>query len=233
MIVLPHREGHAVVTQAEHARMCGVLGRAWADPVSDEVILAAEQHELGMLAFDADPELDPDRGLPRTVNRMRLEAHLPLRLDGPRRLAEASPYAALLASLHHTSFYSKPPVYGLLRRPGRLIAAYLRESRAFQDELRARVDVPGQQVDRDWRLVRNWDGCAHRLMFGEDPDQDPWPFTPDRLALTLEARLLEGTFSDRGEMLRALASAPRIELSYELARPSTSRRSSESPSPPG
>jgi hypothetical protein len=230
VIVLPHERGHAVIEQAEHARQCGELARAWAQPQAPDVVLAAEEHELGMVEWDRAPELDDSSGLPRTVTRMRLEAHLPLRLDGPRRLAQRSPYAALLASLHHVSFYTKPPVHGLLRRPGRLIAAYLRESAAFQEELRAQVDASEEQVDRDWRLVRRWDGISHMLLHDRPADLEPWPFRKDTVEVPITARLLERTFEDREALHAALAAAPAIELPYVIERSSTARRSSESDS---
>jgi len=224
-----------VIAQAEHARQCAELARAWAGSPSDEVVLAAEEHELGMRDWDREPDLDLETGLPRTITRMRLEVHLPLRLDGPRRLAQRSAYAALLASLHHVSFYRKPSAYDRLRRAGRLIGSYLRESAAFQAELRSGLDVPEQQVERDWRLVRAWDGISHGLMHELAPADtlDPWPFARDRVDVPMQARLLEGTFSDREALHRALAEAPLVELPYALTRSSTTRRSSESPSPSG
>lgn len=234
MIVLPHEQGHVVIEQVEHARQCAELARAWADRPSDDVVLAAEQHELGMTEWDREPDLDPETGLPRTITRMRLEVHLPLRLEGPRRLAERSPYAALLASLHHVSFYRRPPAYGLVRRAGRLIASYLRESAAFQTELRAELDPPPEQVERDWRLVRRWDGISHTLMHESEPSPPaPWPFARDHVDVPMRARVLEGTFSDRKSLHRALAGAPVIEIPYALARSSTTRRSSESDSRTG
>ena len=217
-----------MIEQAEHARQCGELARAWAEPPAPEVVLAAEQHELGMVEWDRAPELDPENGLPRTVTRMRLEAHLPLRLEGPRRLADRSRYAALLVSLHHVSFYRKPPVYGLLRRDGRRIAAYLGESARFQAELRSRLEVADEQVERDWRLVRRWDGISHMLLHGRPSELDPWPFKGDRVEVPVTARVLERGYEDREALHAALAEAPSIELPYAIERSSTIRRSSGS-----
>lgn len=227
--------------------MCGELARAWGnerfgelDPAED-LCLAAEQHELGMLEWDRDPALDPQTGLPVTVSGMELSTHLPLRLLGPERLRAQSPYAALLVSLHHTSFYAQPPKLGLLRKRGRQINSYLAGSAEFQRQLREELGAPDPQVERNWRLVRAWDGLSHCLMYDRAPGAleavpsadgrlarlkfgerdghhtlDPWPFQSERVSASTEARLLERTFSDRESLRGGLARAPQIDLSYEL-----------------
>jgi hypothetical protein len=233
------------VTQQEHARMCAELGRAWGNerfgPVDPEVVLASEQHELGMLEWDRAPSLDPASGLPATVRRMDPSAHLPLRLLGPERLREQSPHAALLASLHHTSFYERPPMHGLLRRRGRQIRSYLTRSERFQRELRAELGVPEPELERGWRLVRAWDGLSHILLHGRAPTAlqqvpaaggelvaihltprdgalslDPWPFSTDRLSISVGGARLLRSFSEEEEMQEALRRAPRAELSWQL-----------------
>src|SRR5438445_591647 len=78
VIVLTHPGGHAAVAQQAHAWMCGQLARAWGNArfgvvvPAEEVCLAAEQHELGMVDWDLAPALDPDTGLPATVTRLDL-----------------------------------------------------------------------------------------------------------------------------------------------------------------
>ncbi len=228
--------------------MCGQLARAWGnepfgapDP-SDSLHLAAEQHELGMLEWDGAPALDPDTGLPVTVSEMDLATHLPLRLRGPERIRDRDPYAALLVSLHHTSFYSQPPLVGLLRRPGRQINSYLARSAEFQRRLRDELGVADSEVERNWRLVRAWDGLSHKLLHDRVPGAlgpvptanggstalelsrsdegsyalEPWPFAPERIVASADACLLEGTYRDRESLREGLATARRIELNYEL-----------------
>jgi hypothetical protein len=225
--------------------MCGQLARAWGNErfatPAEEVCLAADQHEIGMLEWDRAPELDAASGLPKPVTRMDLSTHLPLRLRGPERLAAQSPYAALVASLHHTSFYAKPHPLGLVRRPGRQIRAYLRRSADFQERMRTEAGASDAEIERDWRLVRTWDALSHTLLQDRVPRTlegvpaaagewvgldvsardgtytvDPWPFASRRVVVNSEGWLLERAFGDPDELHRALASAPRIELSYEL-----------------
>jgi hypothetical protein len=44
----------------------------------------------------------------------------------------------------------------------------------------------------------------------------PWPFRPDRLALSVEARLLRGSAGDQRQLDEAVAAAPLESLSVEL-----------------
>lgn len=236
------------MAQQSHAWMCGQIGRAWGNDgfgdvvPREEVCLAAEQHELGMVDWDLEPGLDVQTGLPAPVTRLDLDTHLPLRLHGPRRLAGQSRYAALIASLHHVSFYDGPGRLGRMRRPGRQIEDYLRRSATFQAQLRATLPASDAEIERNWRLVRAWDGLSHALLLGRAPctvpgvpaaddatvdvrlakrdgehTLDPWPFAEDRLAVRSEGRLLSEPSGDLETLHAALARAPWVELSYTLA----------------
>lgn len=227
--------------------MCGQLARAWGNqrfgPLepAEEVCLAAEQHEVGMGAWDLEPELDLETGLPRTVTAMDPDVHLPLRMESPRRLMAQSRYAALLVSLHHTSFYDRPASIGLLRRAGRQIRDYLEQSAALQARLRETVEAGDPEIERNWRLVRTFDGLSHDLLYDRAPcgrggvpaadgalvelsierrhaahTIDPWPFTADRVLVRSEGRLLAGMFSDERSMREALVRAPWIDIGFEL-----------------
>jgi Protein of unknown function (DUF3891) len=249
VIIIAHPDGHVAVAQADHARMCGELARCWGNErfgqvePADEVYLAAEQHELGWAEWDRSPTLDPSTGLPFTVLDLELVIHLPMQIEGPRKLASVSPYAALLASLKHTSMYDRPHITGLLRPKGRQVRSYLDRSRALQAELRTELPIGDAEIERNWRLVRTWDGLSHDLLLERAPctrrevpaaggtavelrlrredgihTLDPWPFADDRVRVHAQGRLLKQTFSDQERMRAELAEAPRVTLSYELVR---------------
>ncbi len=246
MILVEAPRGHLAVSQESHAEMCGQLARAWGNgsfvaPRMDQLILAAERHEMGMRAFDASPALDPASALPATVMTMDLGIHLEAQLEGPRLLEPQSPYAALLVSLKHCAMYERPSAAGRLRPRGRRIGSYLDRSAEYQSRLRSSLRPPPEQVELDWRLVRTWDALSHSLLLGRVPSVrrevpaseermvdlrldrdgvahtlDPWPFSSERVVASAEGRLLEGTFSDEAGMRRALGEAEVVELSYEL-----------------
>ena len=93
--MLLREDGDAVVCigQPAHAWLSGQLARSWAlDPVEpwEEVCLAAEQHDLGMAAWDAVPELNPETGRPYSFMEMPLDTHL--------RLWTAAPSVVMLSS---------------------------------------------------------------------------------------------------------------------------------------
>ena len=54
---------------------------------------AAARHDDGMDDYDAEPELDPETGLPRSFMRMPLDLWLESWRQGPSIVAEDSPYA--------------------------------------------------------------------------------------------------------------------------------------------
>lgn len=246
MLVVPHGGGHAAVTQMQHASMCAELAAAWGGgafgPIepADELHLAAAEHELGWIGWDRSPTLNPSTGLPFTVIELDLEEYIQFQLDGPRRLAERSAYAALLTVQHHMSFYERPSALGLLRARGRLIRSHLHRSEAYRAELRARVNAADDEIERNWRLIRAWDGISHELLYDRVPSSrrvpiangnevelrlerddgaltlEPWPFTATQVTIRAPGRLLETTFTDQGRMRAALAEAPEITLEYEL-----------------
>jgi hypothetical protein len=247
VLVAPHGSGHVVIGQPSHGWMCAQLGRAWGNelfgPVEprEEVCLAAEQHDTTWATWEAAPTLDPATGLPHTFESVDFRVNLELHTVGPRRLLTQSRYAALLVSLHHSSFFHAPSRVGRLREGGRRIDEFLAQAAGFQAELRATLDATDEEVDRNWRLVRTWDGLSHDLLLDQTPrtrrrvpaangtslDVEvgraggaftlaPWPFSADRVIVRTEGRVLEQTFTDEAQMREALAAAPWVGLEYEL-----------------
>jgi hypothetical protein len=138
------------------------------------------------------------------------------------------------------SFFSQPGRLGRLREGGQRISAFLEELARLQQELRATLDVDGEELERNRRLVRTWDGLSHDLLLELAPrvragvpsgaglvdlsvgrsdglhTLDPWPFHDETVVVRTEGRLLRGPFADEEAMRRALADAPWVELAYEL-----------------
>src|SRR5207253_4821348 len=102
----------------------------------EEVCLAAEQHDVGMAAWDAAPELNSATGLPYSFWQLPRRTRLALWARGPRTVLSQSRYAALLVSLHGTGLYERNEEPGGASSPeGQAVRSYLAGEHAFQEEL--------------------------------------------------------------------------------------------------
>jgi hypothetical protein len=177
VIVRETGSGVICIQQVAHAAIAGQLARAWGSgrfgaPAPKEALeLAAERHDDGMRDIDQAPPLDPATGLPYTYLTMPRGVHLDSWERGTSALAEVSPYAAVLVSLHRTELlhrHRRRRLGALLDRGGR---AHLR----WQRRLRTRL-LDGLRADRAWadfatpevlernrRLLRSWDRFSLNL----------------------------------------------------------------------
>jgi hypothetical protein len=228
--MLLREDGDAVVCigQPAHAWLSGQLARNWVlDRVEpwEEVCLAAEQHDVGMAAWDAAPELNPGTGRPYSFIEMPLETHLRLWTAAPERLLTQSRYAAVLVSMHGTALYEARDLSRLSADQATAVNSYIDGQRALQERLSAGLEG----VPRNQRLIWIWDflslgiclGWAGRSIEGitlHEDTIDPWPFADRRVTLRTEGRRLEGRFEDQSQMREALAAAPWVELKFELYR---------------
>jgi uncharacterized protein DUF3891 len=173
VFVLAHPEGHVAVSQPAHALMCGQMARAWGNEAFGAfeprgiVEFAADHHDMGMEG--ERPRLDPHTGLPKPFDALPHDQHVPPQFDGPERVAELDPYAGLLASLHHASFYRRTSRMAVLTHDGRVERRALRRAARLQARLRAELGAPEAEVDRNRRLVTYWDGLSHDLLRGRWP----------------------------------------------------------------
>jgi hypothetical protein len=163
--------GVLCISQPQHAGISGQIARAWGNeqfpaPMPPaEVCLAAERHDDGMADYDAEPELDPETGLPFGFMRMPLELWLGCWRRGPSLVAERSPLAGVLVSLHGQHLLNFRKI-GDDDQAGR---AAVEGWRAEQRELRsgwierARRDPgladPGAEeaIERARKLIEIWD----------------------------------------------------------------------------
>ncbi len=247
MLLVPDPEGVVVVSQPDHGRMCAQLGRAWGNELvgevtpREEVIRAAEVHDDGWLEWERSPVLDRATGRPYTFATAPYTVHLSIHLRWARELAAREPYPGLLVSLHHASFFPRPRRRGRLGPGGRRIGAFRDELDESAARTRELIDASDEEIDRNRRLVRTWDGVSHDLLVNALPRTRPgvpaagrssidltvsrvadrhvvapWPFASDELLVTVPGRHLSPTFTDERALREALAQAPPVELRYVL-----------------
>jgi hypothetical protein len=234
--MLLRRDGDDVIaiTQPAHAWVSGQLARAWGNAAFgavepwEEVCLGAEQHDVGMTAWERAPTLNPETGLPRSFMELTLDEHLPMWSSAAGLVAPQSRYAALLVSLHGTALYERRDLSRLPAEDAERVRAFLAEQNVLQHQLRASLHADGAQVHRNQRLVWTWDSLSLGLLLGWAPCEiervpaaggevtlalregtlDPWPFGAPAVALRCEGRRLRGRFEDEAAMRAALDAAP-------------------------
>jgi hypothetical protein len=245
--VLLRRDGDGVIAigQPAHAWLSGQLARAWGnerfgavDPW-EEVCLAAEQHDIGMAAWERAPTLNPETGLPKSFMELSLDEHLEIWWSAAPLVLSQSRYAALLVSMHGSALYERRDLARLAPADVERVQAFLAGQRELQEELLTGLRVAGaQEVRRNQRLVWTWDSLSLGLLLGwatpfvlsgvpaADGEVDievregalePWPFGDSHFALRCEGRRLDGRFEDEDAMRKALAAAPWVTLEIELS----------------
>jgi Protein of unknown function (DUF3891) len=243
--MLLRRDGDAVIAigQPAHAWLSGQLARAWGNERFgavepwEEVCLAAEQHDIGMAAWDGAPTLNPETGRPRSFMELELDVHLEIWSRAAPLVVPQSRYAALLVSMHGTALYERRNLDRLEPAERERVHAFLTAQRALQEELTATLGADPDQVRRNQRLVWTWDSLSLGLLLGWAPFEleavpaadgeidvevrdgtlEPWPFGAPRLELRCEGRRLSGRFDDEEEMRAALEAAPWVTIQIELA----------------
>jgi hypothetical protein len=237
------------IGQPSHSWVSGQLARAWGNERFgfleryEEVCLAAEQHDLGMGPWDADPERNPQTGLPYAFTEMPVARHLQQWQDGPRRLLVQSRYAALLASMHGSRLQRRRDLSRLPPAEADAIREYLADQAAFQDALIRSLEITRDRLERPHQLLWIWDflslalcldwapTTAHEVPTATEPAElqlapaddsrrltvAPWPFHTETLNVRCEGRRLHGPYESDQELRRALEQAPWVTLEFELS----------------
>jgi hypothetical protein len=249
MLLREDDRGVLAIGQPSHAWISGQLARAWGNArfgevePREEVCLAAEQHDIGMAAWDLEPTFNPETGLPHSFIQMPLAVHLSLWGAAARRLLRQSRYAALLTSMHGVRLYELRDLSKLPPADAEAIRAYFAEQRAFQAELRASLQTDPAVIQRGSDLLWGWDYLSLGLCLGWAPctakgmptaDRspvdvqltpagdsgvaiDPWPFAADRLTVHCEGQRLDPEgYANENELRAGLDAAPWETLTIEL-----------------
>jgi len=111
MLVQYRRDGRLrLFRQHDHALLAGELAASWTgigrEPTElpFDLVLAAALHDLAWDELDEHPEWDQEGRSPYAFHSYPLEPKLAAYRNGLDRLERIYPYAALLGSLHYTSF---------------------------------------------------------------------------------------------------------------------------------
>jgi hypothetical protein len=234
--VLLRRDGDGVVAigQPAHAWVSGQFARAWGNErfgavePYEEVCLAAEQHDVGMAAWEGRPTFNERTGLPRSFMELSLDEHLEIWWSAAPLVVPQSPYAAALVSMHGTALYDRRDLTRLTADDADRVRAFLAGQRELQERLLAGLGADPALVRRNQRLIWTWDALSLALLLewppyeltgvptadGEisvtvgDGTLDPWPFAAPSVTVSCQGRRLAGPYEDEETMRAALAAAP-------------------------
>jgi Protein of unknown function (DUF3891) len=240
-------DGALVIGQLSHSWLSGQIARAWgnerffAPEPREEIVLGAEQHDVGWALFDLAPGWNAESGLPRSFLELTVEEHLAIWRDAPDRLLSESALAALVVSLHGRSLSE----LRAKARPEQ--AAAVQEHIEAEVERQARLckalGLSAARAQLIQRQMWTWDGLSLALCHGWQPftardvpsvsglleiellaagegayTLDPWPFEDDRVELRCEGRRLQSRCGSEQAMREALAEARPLTLTFSLER---------------
>lgn len=96
------------ISQPAHAWVSGQLLRAWAEPLEEKLLLAAELHDIGWLDWETAPSFDAQTGRPHLFRALGAAVHAPMWAKGVEQaLAAWGARVALLVSRHGVLIYSR------------------------------------------------------------------------------------------------------------------------------
>lgn len=172
--------GSIGITQPAHAWVSGQLARAWGNATfgtfvpHDELIIAAEQHDVGMAEWEMAPTINLRTGRAYSFLELPEPLHSQIFVAGSRLVATQNRYAALLTSRHFLrlagrhDFTNDPPA------TVQAITDYLATESAWQERLLADLrddpvyapHVALEVLDRNSRLLAAWDWFSLLLLMG-------------------------------------------------------------------
>jgi hypothetical protein len=235
------------ISQPMHALVSGQMLRAWGAPgfarpePFEEVAVAAAQHDVAWMPWEAAPTYDPATGRPHQFRAIVARQHAPMWAAGVRHaIAAWGPWVGLIVSRHGSRIYAS---YQDRHRAGpedaTAAAAYEAEQVPLRAALMASLGVTDAQMEVAASLVAvvdalslaacggietlGWSGYAPLEAGGEVPLRlaeaepgvmtvDPWPFARPEVALSWTARRFPaGTRWESERAMRAGLAAAALE----------------------
>jgi Protein of unknown function (DUF3891) len=108
MLFRDQPSGALAISQLTHAWISGQILRAWDGNLSETLLLAAEQHDIGWMDWEAEPTFNAETGRPHLFREIGASAHAPMWTRGVRRAVGAwGTHVALLISRHGGVIYRR------------------------------------------------------------------------------------------------------------------------------
>ena len=181
MIVRQESDRVRLIRQTDHALLSGAMAAHWgnaafARPAAPQrTAQAIAGHDDGWIAWEAEPRVNPDTGLPYAFTEMPLDDALVIWYRGPQRAGERDPYAGILTSRHGSYLFSgrvarsADPPEGMER-----IRRYLADMETLRERLEAQLarrepsawEALLAGLEHAYRLLQITDELSLRLTTG-------------------------------------------------------------------
>ncbi|CAN5509327.1 hypothetical protein BH23CHL2_BH23CHL2_17760 [soil metagenome] len=170
-------KGLLVITQPSHAWISGQLADCWGnvetgfEPAGPELRIAAEQHDIAWLEWEAYPTLNPATGLPFAFNELPTLEHLEIWRSATAHALSYGRLPALLISMHGTYLYERYHDFASdTSDEVRAARAFLAREKKFQDRtvayLSGQRDISQLIIKKERKLVSLWDAISLALCMG-------------------------------------------------------------------
>ena len=222
MLFQEYKHGVLAISQLTHAWISGQILAAWADELDRSLLLAAEQHDIGWLDWEAHPTFDPAAGRPHLFRSIGAAVHAPMWAAGVERALGAwGTRVALLISRHGGVIYQRFTERHRLTEADALAARHYLSTQAPVEAGWARsLGLDAAALERDTALIAFADTLSLVLcgelkapleievpilgrgmqtlrvagLAGQENcySLSPWPFRGRKLTVEGEARWLPG-----------------------------------------
>lgn len=203
MIVREENGRYILIEQHEHALASGQFARYWADKPSplEPTLYAIANHDLGWRELDREMLWNEETRKPYSFVDYPIEPKLQGYRRGLDAVQEKSPYAALLCSMHYSSFVQ--------RSTGQAEVRFREEESRRQEKVRADLSREElENVEYNFRLLQLCDDFSLFVCLNEPGHNDhPWyrdgfrflgkkltPIWEDRHTLRIEPDPFSGSF---------------------------------------
>jgi hypothetical protein len=173
------------VPQTAHSGLAGQLAAAWRiddDLPAHDLLVAATIHDIGWTDWERSPAIDPSSGRPWQFYELPGADHAAIWSAGTDAASSWGRWVSLLVSLHCVRLMTWREEAG---RGGPEVAALIGREEERCASLRTGLDP--DVVDRASVLIATWDGLSLELCGGGRTQWEEWPFTTDRVDLSVDA----------------------------------------------
>jgi hypothetical protein len=217
--------GVLAISQPTHAWISGQILRAWDEALSEPLLLAGEQHDIGWLDWETAPTFNHETGRPHLFREIGAAVHSPMWRQGVERaLGGWGAHVALLVSRHGGVIYRRyTDRHRISEADAAAAQTYLETQAPLEAAWAKTLGLDAAALQKQTTLVAlsdtlsltlcgelktpieveapNASGGTGTLRLSERPGHpfdfilSPWPFRKDVLDVEGEARPLPATGS--------------------------------------